>query len=223
MPRAVGAPILLLWLRVIGPLRSHYQGLVEPVWDLMGRVVARERALAPAPSVARRFLADREAYGRHVDWVIPGGYYRTTDTPRQAAITLRRLEDALAHYDADRAVEDPACMIPYLLDGDAIRGRVASLSETKVVVKVRAVRRVRHRGRQPGPGDPAGGQAAVVDRDGVGSALAGRVGVAVRGGLAGGPDADRCTDTVAVARQSVRSSRCPLCSPAVRRFRCSRR
>ena len=128
--------------RVIGPLRSHYQGLVAPVWDLMGRVVARERALAPAPSVARRFLADREAYGRHVDWVIPGGYYRTTDTPRQAAITLRRLEDALAHYDADRAVEDPACMIPYLLDGDAIRGRVESLSETKVVAKVRAVRRV---------------------------------------------------------------------------------
>ncbi len=124
-----------------GPLRTHYQGLVEPVWELMGRVVARERQLTAAPSAARRFEADREAFGRHVDWVIPGGYYRTTDTPRQAAITLRRLEDALAHYEADRAVEDPACMIPYLLDGDAIRGTVASVAETKVIVKVRAVRR----------------------------------------------------------------------------------
>jgi hypothetical protein len=32
-------------------------------------------------------------------------------------------------------------MIPHLLDGDAIRGTVASLTETKVVVKVNAVRR----------------------------------------------------------------------------------
>jgi hypothetical protein len=123
------------------PLRAHYRALVEPVWQLMQRVVARERQLTAAPSVSRRFAADREAFGRHVDWVIPGGYYRTTDTPRQAAITLRRLEDALAHYDADRAVEDPACMIPYLLDGDAIRGTVTSVTETKVIAKVRAVRR----------------------------------------------------------------------------------
>ena len=126
---------------LIGPLRSHYQGLVSPVWALMERVVARERAVPAAPSVARRFGADREAFGRHVDWVLPGGLYRTTDTPRQAAITLRRLEDALAHYEADRAVDDPACMIPYLLDGEAIRGYVSSLAEKKVVVKVRAVRR----------------------------------------------------------------------------------
>lgn len=123
------------------PLRAHYRGLVEPVWQLMQRVVARERRLTAAPSVSRRFAGDREAFGRHVDWVIPGGYYRTTDTPRQAAITLRSLEDALAHYEADRAVEDPACMIPYLLDGDAIRGTVASVAETKVVVKVRSVSR----------------------------------------------------------------------------------
>jgi hypothetical protein len=124
------------------PVREHYRGLVEPVWELMRRVVARERELTAAPSVYRRFESDRVAFGRHVDWVInQGGYYRTTDTPRQAAITLHRLEDALAHYDADRAVEDPACMIGYLLDGDAIRGTVASLSHTKVVVNVRAVGR----------------------------------------------------------------------------------
>lgn len=123
------------------PLRSHYQALVEPVWQLMGRIFERERRLTAAPSVSRRFAADREAFGRHVNWVIPGGYYRTTDTPRQAAITLRRLEDALAHYEADRAVEDPACMIPYLLDGDAIRGVVSSVTSAKVVVNVRAVSR----------------------------------------------------------------------------------
>jgi hypothetical protein len=125
-----------------GPLREHYRGLVEPVWQLMERVVMRERQLAAAPSVHRRFESDREAFGRHVDWVVTqGGYYRTTDSPRQAAITLRRLEDTLARYEADQAVEDPALMIGHLLDGDAIRGTVASLGETKVVVKVRAVAR----------------------------------------------------------------------------------
>jgi hypothetical protein len=108
----------------------------------MGRVVTRERQLDAAPSVYRRFESDREAFGRHVSWVVTqGGHYRTTDTPRQAAITLRRLEDTLARYEADQAVEDPARMIPHLLDGDAIRGTVASLSETKVVVNVRPVRR----------------------------------------------------------------------------------
>jgi hypothetical protein len=124
------------------PLREHYCAMTVPVWQLMGRVVTRERRLPAAPSVYRRFESDREAFGRHVTWVITqGGYYRTTDTPRQAAITLRRLEDVLARYEADQAVEDPALMIPHLLDGDAIRGTVASLTETKVVVSVNAVRR----------------------------------------------------------------------------------
>ena len=124
------------------PLREHYRALVEPVWQLMGRVVMRERPLPAAPSVYRRFESDREAFGRHVTWVVTqGGYYRTTDTPRQAAITLRRLEDTLARYEADQAVEDPALMIGHLLDGDAIRGTVALLTETKVVVKVRPVGR----------------------------------------------------------------------------------
>ncbi len=125
-----------------GPLREHYHRLTEPVWQLMERVVSRERQLPAAPSVYRRFESDRAAFGRHVDWVVnQGGYYRTTDTPRQAAITLRRLEDSLARYAADQAVEDPACMIGYLLDGDAIRGTVASLTETRVVVNIRPVPR----------------------------------------------------------------------------------
>jgi hypothetical protein len=125
-----------------GALREHYHSLVDPVWQLMGRVVTRERQLPAAPSVYRRFESDREAFGRHVSWVVTqGGFYRTTDTPRQAAITLRRLEDTLARYEADQAVEDPALMIGHLLDGDAIRGTVASLTEAKVVVNVKAVRR----------------------------------------------------------------------------------
>lgn len=124
------------------PLRRHYQELTEPVWRLMRRVAERERRLTAAPSVHRRFESDREAFGRHVDWVVTqGGRYRTTDTPRQAAMTLRRLEDTLARYEADLAVEDPACMISYLLAGKAVRGRVASVGETTVRARVNNVRR----------------------------------------------------------------------------------
>jgi hypothetical protein len=123
------------------PLRDHYRRLVEPIWELMGRVVTREQQLPAAPSVQRRFEGDREAFGRHAEWVITGGRYRTTDTPRQAAMTLRRLEDALARYEAERAVEDAACMIPHLLSGDAVRGVVTSVSEQRVQGRVNRVRR----------------------------------------------------------------------------------
>jgi hypothetical protein len=126
---------------LIGPLRAHYRRLVEPVWELMGRIVTREQQLPAAPSVQRRFEGDREAFGRHAGWVTTGGRYRTTDTPRQAAMTLRRLEDALARYEAERAVEDAACMIPHLLSGDAVRGVVTSVSEQLVQGRVNRVRR----------------------------------------------------------------------------------
>jgi hypothetical protein len=127
---------------LIGPLRKHYRRLVEPVWRLMERVVERERHLPAAPSVQRRFGQDREAFGRHTDWVTGGGRYRTTETPRQAVMTLRRLEDALARYEAEKAVEDPVCMIPHLLDGDAVRGMVASVDDQhQVVVRINPVRR----------------------------------------------------------------------------------
>lgn len=127
---------------LLAPIEDHYRRLVEPVWDLVARTVRRERAQPAAPSVSRRFEEDREAFGRHVDWIAGGGRYRTTDTPRQAAMTLRRLEDALARYDAEKAVEDPACMVSYLLDGKAIQGTVTSMNDQyQVVARVNRVRR----------------------------------------------------------------------------------
>jgi hypothetical protein len=104
--------------------------------------VERERNLTPGPSIKRRFEADREDFGRHADWVARDGRYSTKDTPKQAVITLRRLEDALERYEAEKAIEDPACMVTHLLDGDAIRGVVTSIdTEHKEVEKVREVLR----------------------------------------------------------------------------------
>lgn len=120
----------------LAPLVAHYRDLVEPVWSVIERSVQRERRLPAAPSVVRRFEADREAFGLHVDWVGAGNRYRTTETPRQAAMSLRRLEDAQNRYEAERAIEDPACMIPYLLDGEAIRGEVVKVDQVPVLVNV---------------------------------------------------------------------------------------
>lgn len=111
--------------KLIGPLTAHYRALVDPVWELMGRVHAREADVEAAPSTVRRYREDRVAFGRHVEWVVgQGGRYRTTDTPRQAATTLRTLEEAQRRLQAEMALEDPLCMVPYLLDGDAIDGTV---------------------------------------------------------------------------------------------------
>ena len=107
---------------LLAPFVAHYQALVEPVWDLIERCVERERSLVEAPSVHRRFEQDRDAFGRHVDWVTNDGRYRTTDTSRQAAMTLRRLEEAQDRYEAEHAIEDPACMVSYLLDSDTFEG-----------------------------------------------------------------------------------------------------
>jgi hypothetical protein len=129
---------------LLDPMRDHYRELIDPVWRLMESVVSRERGFPAAPSVARRWAEDRRAVGWHVDWVTRGGRYRTTETPRQAAMTLRALEEAQRRYEAERATEDPACMIPFLLDGDAIRGTVVEIDASHTVVeRVRAVSRPR--------------------------------------------------------------------------------
>lgn len=120
----------------LAALVAHYRQLVAPVWSLIERSIQRERRLPAAPSVARRFESDREAFGRHVDWIAGGNRYRTTETPRQAAMTLRQLEEAQNKYEAERAIEDPACMIPHLLYGDAIRGQVAKVDQVRVRINV---------------------------------------------------------------------------------------
>lgn len=42
-------------------------------------------------------------------------------------MTLRRLEEAKQLFEAERALDDPACMVPYLLDGSAVRGVVTKV------------------------------------------------------------------------------------------------
>ena len=74
-------------------------------------------------AVVRRWDEDRDAYTRHMDWLAQGGLRRTRQTPRQAAMTLRNLEEAKRLLEAEEACDDPVRMIPYLLENKAVRVR----------------------------------------------------------------------------------------------------
>lgn len=114
--------------KLIGPVLSHYRAQTDPVWRLMARCWRRELLLTEAPSAERRWEADAHAFTAHANWVIDrGGRYRTRDDVRQAAMTLRRLEEAKKLFEAERALDDPAWMVPHLLDGTAVRGVVTKV------------------------------------------------------------------------------------------------
>jgi hypothetical protein len=115
---------------LLGPIEAHYRPLVEHTWRLLWRCRDREAAFPEAPSVLRRWEEDREAYTRHIDWLARGGLRRTRQTPRQAAQTLHRLEEAGQRLEAEEACEDPLRLIPYLLQHRAVRGRVLLVDPT---------------------------------------------------------------------------------------------
>jgi hypothetical protein len=124
----------------LAPIRAHYAPLVERTWDLLWTCRDRELAWPEAPSVRRRWDEDRQAYTDHIDWTTKVGRRRTRQTPRQAAMLMRRLEQASALVDAEGACDDPLLLIHDLLDGKAIQGTVVRVDEThRETVNVRAV------------------------------------------------------------------------------------
>ena len=74
--------------------------------------------------VAAQHLAPEGLAVIAIDWTATGGHRRTRQTSRQAAMTLRHLEDAEARLLAEEACDDPIRMIPYILDHKAVEGRV---------------------------------------------------------------------------------------------------
>lgn len=127
---------------LLPPIAAHYQPLLERAWELLWHALERERAWPEAPSVTRRWDEDRDAYTQHLDWSLGGGRTRTRHTPRQAAMTLRRLEGASARLVAEEACDDPLRMIPFILDHKALEGRVAGIDLTHYeVARVRPVLR----------------------------------------------------------------------------------
>jgi hypothetical protein len=127
---------------LLRPIADHYRPLVARTWTLVWRCLDRERPWPEAPSVARRWAADRQAYTDHVDWTTRDGRRRTRQTPRQAAMTMRRLEHAKAKLQAEEAFDDPVRMIPYLLDHKAVTGQVDNVDPNyRELARVNRVRR----------------------------------------------------------------------------------
>jgi hypothetical protein len=112
---------------LLKPIEDHYRPLVERAWDLLWRCRDREATFPEAASVDRRWVADRDAYTAHMDWMARGGLRRTRQTPRQAALTRRKLEEAQRLLEAEEACDDPLRMIPYLLQHKAVCGRVMAV------------------------------------------------------------------------------------------------
>jgi hypothetical protein len=109
---------------LLAPIEDHYRPLVMRAWDLLWRCRHWEATFTEAPSVVRRWATDRDAYTAHMDWMARGGLRRTRQTPRQAAMALRELEEAGRLLEAEEACDDPLRMIPYLLQHKAVCGRV---------------------------------------------------------------------------------------------------
>ncbi len=112
---------------LLAPIIDHYRPLVRRAWDLLWRCRNREAALPEAPSVGRRWDGDRTAYTRHIDWLARNGLRRTRQSPRQAATTLRNLEEAGRLLEAEEACDDPLRMAAYVLANKAVRGTVVAL------------------------------------------------------------------------------------------------
>jgi hypothetical protein len=139
--RTGGAPRSLV-RRLLRLIEDHYRPLVQRSWELLWRCRDREAACPEAPSVARRWDEDRDAYTRHMDWMVRGGLRRTRQSPRQAAITLRNFEEGKRLLEAEEACDDPLRMIPYILENKAVRGRVVAVDwENKEVASRSMVRR----------------------------------------------------------------------------------
>ncbi|MBK8997349.1 MAG: hypothetical protein IPM35_16595 [Myxococcales bacterium] len=128
--------------KLLPPIETHYLKLVDRGWPLIWKCLDRERRVAEAPSVLRRWGEDVGAYTNHIAWVVgKSGNYRTRATNAQAARTMRRWEDAEQLRVAEEAIDDPLRMAPYLLNNKALRGKVVSVNLTNKGMKKRAVTR----------------------------------------------------------------------------------
>lgn len=126
-PTPAEAPAAALLARAGRLIEAHYRPLLRRAWDLLWRCRDRELARPEAPSVGRRCDADRQDYTWHIDWLNRNGLRRTRQSPRQAALALRTLEEAGRRLEAEEACDDPLRMAGYVLANKAVRGRVVAV------------------------------------------------------------------------------------------------
>ena len=105
-------------------------GWLDAPWHLLWRCVEREREQPEAAHVQRRVQSDIGAYTAHLDWQIrAGGLRRTRHTVKQAAGARNEYERDTQQLEYERAIDDPLCLIPHLLDGKGFTGTVVDSDE----------------------------------------------------------------------------------------------
>jgi hypothetical protein len=127
---------------LLRPIWSHFLPRTRRTWELLWRCRDRELGYPESPLVTRRWLEDCRAYGRHMEWMARNGLRRTRQSPRQAALTMRNLEEATRLVEAEEACDDPLRMASYILDNKAVRGRVMCVDpEHREMAERRMVKR----------------------------------------------------------------------------------
>jgi len=119
--------------KLVQPLRTRYNAMTEQTWNLIWKVLDRERVKPEAASVVRRVREDRIAYASHLQWMTDRseGRRKTRMSPRAAALRLDEFERAKALLTAEEAIDDPLRMIPQLLAGRALAGEVVHCNATR--------------------------------------------------------------------------------------------
>jgi hypothetical protein len=114
-------------------LRMLYDDMTAATWQLVWKVIDRERTRTEAASVGRRARADRIAYARHIQWMLgpAEGRRKTRPSPRTAALRLAELEQANRLLTAEEAIDDPLRMAPHLLTGKALAGDVIGRDDAR--------------------------------------------------------------------------------------------
>ncbi|QWV93423.1 hypothetical protein KP004_20040 [Geomonas oryzisoli] len=119
--------------KLSAPLRAVYQDMTEETWDLIWKVIDRERGRQEAASVPRRADVDRFEYAVHLSWMMgpAEGRRKARMTARNAAVRLNELERTEALVLAEEAVDDPLRMAPHLLSGKALAGLVINSNPSR--------------------------------------------------------------------------------------------
>ena len=111
----------------LGRIRQLLEERLTPAWTVAWRCLERECGFTPAASIAERWLADRRAFTRHVDYVARGGRFRARDTARMAAERRMDMERALAETTAQECCDDPVMMAEQELAARAMTGTIVAV------------------------------------------------------------------------------------------------
>src|SRR5690606_14514586 len=109
------------------------RGQMEPTWRLIWRALDLLRELEPGPSVAKRWLAERESFTWWVEhWRDGGPPQAKRDHAVAAARRLSTLEREQNDLLVDTAFDDPLVMGEYRLTGEAFAGEVVWCDPTRM-------------------------------------------------------------------------------------------